>query len=131
MRENLSAHFKLREFRCPCCGQVQVSPALIRLLESIRAKIDEPLYVTSGFRCPKHNRKVGGEKDSKHLTGQAADIHARWISIPELYLIAVECNPDGGVGIYDTHVHVDVRQPEQTARWDRRKKTKKTKEQTA
>ena len=34
-----------------------------------------PIIVTSGFRCEAVNRKVGGVRNSQHLTGQVADIH--------------------------------------------------------
>jgi uncharacterized protein YcbK (DUF882 family) len=35
---------------------------------------DEPVIVTSGYRCPELNRLVGGCPTSNHLTGCAADL---------------------------------------------------------
>ena len=43
-------------------------------LDPARELIDAPITVDSGFRSPEVNAKVGGAKNSQHLTGQAADI---------------------------------------------------------
>jgi uncharacterized protein YcbK (DUF882 family) len=32
------------------------------------------MRIVSGFRCPRHNEKVGGKTFSQHLVGLAADI---------------------------------------------------------
>jgi uncharacterized protein YcbK (DUF882 family) len=73
----LSAHFKLREFQCRCCGAVKLSPKLLELLEALRSEWGAPLVITSGFRCVPHNRAVGGSPRSAHLRGRAVDIFAR------------------------------------------------------
>lgn len=44
------------------------------VLQPIRDKLGQPITVTSGFRCKKLNKIVGGVKTSQHLLGQAADI---------------------------------------------------------
>ncbi len=33
-----------------------------------------PIHISSGYRCPRLNKAVGGVKNSQHLTGQAVDI---------------------------------------------------------
>ena len=35
---------------------------------------DRPLFISSGYRCPRLNKAVGGVKNSQHLQGQPADI---------------------------------------------------------
>ena len=72
----VSPHFKLREFQCRCCGLVKLSPRLLQMLETLREEARMPLVVTSGYRCPDHNRRVGGAAHSLHLDGCAADILA-------------------------------------------------------
>ncbi len=34
----------------------------------------KPIYISSGYRCPRLNKAVGGVAGSQHKTGQAADI---------------------------------------------------------
>lgn len=44
------------------------------ILEPIRAKLNIPLYISSGYRSEKVNALAGGSKTSQHLQGSAADI---------------------------------------------------------
>ena len=44
------------------------------LLQPIRDAWGKPIKVTSGFRCYKLNRAVGGSPTSVHMRGYAADI---------------------------------------------------------
>lgn len=44
------------------------------ILQKIRDKYGKPLIVTSGFRCEKLNKAVGGVRTSQHCKGEAADI---------------------------------------------------------
>lgn len=67
-------HFKLDEFRCPCCGEVAAACELVFLLDVSRAYIGVPFRVSSGFRCVPHNREVGGAENSRHMIGCAADL---------------------------------------------------------
>ena len=71
----LSAHFRLREFECRCCGTVKLSARLVERLEALRARRGAPVLITSGYRCPRHNAAVGGVENSRHMRGTAADIH--------------------------------------------------------
>ena len=45
-----------------------------KVLDPLREAYGEPIKVTSGFRSPAVNRKVGGAINSHHVRGQAADI---------------------------------------------------------
>lgn len=109
-----SAHFARREFRCKCgkCRLDWVDPELIRVLEEIRSLIgDKPMKVYSGRRCPEHNQEVGGAKRSQHLIGNAADIAVDGVDPFSVAQVAdtVLGSDRGGVGIYDTFTHVDIR----------------------
>lgn len=44
------------------------------VLEPVRERLGKPITVNSGFRCPIHNRAVGGVANSQHMRGEAADI---------------------------------------------------------
>lgn len=77
MRPNdikIAPHFRLWEFECPCCFRVRLHPVLLEKLEKLRQEMGIPIVITSGYRCEKHNREVGGVAKSLHLFGQAADI---------------------------------------------------------
>ena len=70
----ITEHFNLIEFQCPCCHKVLLNPQLVSKLESLRRKTSKPIIINSGFRCSKHNEEVGGVANSKHKLGQAADV---------------------------------------------------------
>jgi len=113
----LSEHFKSSEFACHCgCGASDVSSELIDLLEDIRATIGHPIIINSGRRCQAHNVECGGKPRSQHLLGNAADIHVVGLSPKELATIIERKFKPGGMGVYATFVHVDVR-PGPKARW--------------
>ena len=43
-------------------------------LEAARVTLGcAPIIVSSGYRCPKLNRKLGSKEDSQHIKGEAAD----------------------------------------------------------
>lgn len=44
------------------------------VLDPVRERYGKPIKVNSGFRCPIHNRTVGGVPNSQHVKGEAADI---------------------------------------------------------
>lgn len=98
-----------------------VKRELIVMLNAIRSRYGKPIVVTSGYRSPEHNAKVGGVKNSYHTLGLAADIrplNENRSDLTGLQAICDEMNPHGGVGFYDTFVHVDIRG--EHARWDNR-----------
>lgn len=47
---------------------------LVRLLESLRSFLKEPIHINSGFRFPALNKAVSGVCNSRHTQGLAADI---------------------------------------------------------
>ena len=46
------------------------------ILDPLREAYGKPIVVTSGFRCTKLNRAVGGAARSQHTNGEAADIRS-------------------------------------------------------
>jgi zinc D-Ala-D-Ala carboxypeptidase len=55
------------------------------ILEPLRSYIGRPIIISSGYRCPEVNKRVGGQPRSQHLKGQAADIHALEMSNADLF----------------------------------------------
>ncbi len=112
----LSPHFVETEFACRCCGMVRVNTRLVHMLEQLREHLgDGPVTITSGYRCPAHNRSVGGARMSQHLYGNAADIMVLGAASQEVADVA-EVMGFPGVGRYPSFIHVDVR-PNGPTRW--------------
>lgn len=45
------------------------------VLDPLRERYGYPIYVSSGYRCPRLNNAVGGAKTSQHVKGEAVDIY--------------------------------------------------------
>ena len=87
-----------------------------RKLETLRENLGFPLKISSGFRCEKHNRALGGARESRHLLGLAFDVGTSRMTAKEKFLLVQEgIRLFHGVGVYDKHVHLDVR--EEKALW--------------
>ena len=73
----LSAHFNAKEFRCKCGKEhaFSISNELVDKLEKLYAALNcSKIIVTSGYRCPTHDKNVGGSGTGQHTLGNAADI---------------------------------------------------------
>lgn len=73
----LSPHFNAREFRCSCGGshETLISSELVDKLESLYTALNcSKIIVTSGYRCPEHDKAVGGTSSGQHTKGTAADV---------------------------------------------------------
>lgn len=115
---DLSKNFSRKEFACKCCGEAEVSPFLVEQLQRLRDYTGEPVKITSGFRCAKHNAAVGGAINSQHLKGLAADIVVSWWPADDLLrLLRVLVRANAlyvgyAYKISKDAVHFDVREPE-------------------
>ena len=90
-------------------------------LEVLRSVLNKPIAITSGFRSEIHNTRIGGSKTSQHLLGKASDLQVKGLKPKTVYkaiekLIEQGKMLEGGLGLYDTFVHYDIRGKE--ARWD-------------
>ena len=112
----LSAHFNSTEFDCHgsgCCSQTLINEQLIEYLEKIREHFGKPITITSAYRCPTHNRNVGGATGSRHSKGDAADIVVSGVAPREVAKYA-ESIGVLGIGLYETSAdgfftHIDTR----------------------
>ncbi|WP_071133827.1 D-Ala-D-Ala carboxypeptidase family metallohydrolase [Millionella massiliensis] len=55
-------------------ARLRMQRLIEQLLDPIRAAWGGPIMVTSGYRSPELNKKVGGVSNSQHMKGEAADI---------------------------------------------------------
>jgi zinc D-Ala-D-Ala carboxypeptidase len=68
--------FKREEFKCRCCGEEHMGADFLEKIEKAREISGVPYVITSGWRCGKHNKEIGGKSKSEHIYGQGADIVA-------------------------------------------------------
>lgn len=116
---SLSEHFVVSEFRCRCgrTHDTKISTELITKLESLRSKLDcSKIVVTSGYRCPTHDKAVGGTGYGQHTKGLAADVKlydrsGRVISTKQVACAAQDLGFTGIANIDPTYtaIHLDVR----------------------
>lgn len=55
-------------------AKAALSALVANVLDPLREKYGKPIVVTSGYRCPKLNKAVGGASRSQHTKGEATDI---------------------------------------------------------
>ena len=85
----LTEHFTLEEFTTSSTAKARgidnsvSSQRLVynlrnlceQVLEPLRSYANQPITISSGYRCKALNKVVGGARNSQHMTGEAADIH--------------------------------------------------------
>ena len=108
----LSKNFLAKEFDCKCAscdikGHL-MDKDFIDSLQQLRALCDFEFLISSGLRCERHNKNVGGKEKSYHLVGRACDI----ICVDPFKrheLVRVALDMGLTVIIYKSFVHVDNR----------------------
>lgn len=114
----ISDNFSRGEFACRCgCGFDTVDIVTLTVLQTLRNHFKESVRITSGCRCAKYNKKIGGAKRSKHVQGRATDIQVANI-LPVKVADYLEKTYKGkyGIGRYSTFTHIDTRSGS-PARW--------------
>ena len=111
-------NFKVNEFACTDSSDVVfVSPELVKVLQKIRNHFKKPVTINSGYRTVTKNKAVGGAAYSQHLYGMAADIVVQGVAPKVVAAYAESLLPGtGGIGIYSTFTHIDVRKTK--CRWN-------------
>jgi uncharacterized protein YcbK (DUF882 family) len=124
-RHRLSKHFVVEEFDCH--DGTRVSSRDHNGLEYLARKYLEPLrakfgavHVHSGYRTVAYNRSIGGASNSFHIytahdgNDQAADVScdrgtpSQWHALLNGVRNS-QRDGRGGLGLYSTFVHVDIR----------------------
>ncbi|HWQ34345.1 MAG TPA: D-Ala-D-Ala carboxypeptidase family metallohydrolase [Blastocatellia bacterium] len=117
---NLSDHFTLEEMTFsqtavrhglsnqPGAAEIENLKALCaNVLEPLRALVARPLQISSGYRSPELNRRIGGAATSQHCRGEAADLIVPGLTVEQLIqLIASADLPVDQVIHEGTWLHV-------------------------
>lgn len=117
-------NFTLDEFNCHDGTDVPTElipnvEELITNLQVLRDEIKVPITILSGYRSPAWNKHVNGKPNSFHMRGMASDLQTS-LTPKELKavierLIKEKKMKPGGIGLYPTFVHYDIRG--YNARW--------------
>lgn len=104
-------HFSDYELSCHCgCGFKVTDDLFLKRLEYAREMAMIPFVITSSARCDKHNKSVGGVKDSSHTKGCAVDISFK--NSGQCFLIVSSLLRAGfkriGINFEKNFVHCDV-----------------------
>lgn len=116
--KKISTNFRVKEFACSDgTDPIFISPDLVEILQKIRTHFGKAVTITSAYRTPTRNKAVGGTANSQHLYGMAADIKVKGVSPKKVAEYAEKIlSNKGGIGIYSTFTHIDVRQTK--SRWN-------------
>lgn len=112
----LTPNFTVAEFACKDGSDtILIDTMLVYYLQKIREYFGKAVRINSAYRTPSYNAKVGGASESQHMLGTAADIFIDGVS-PEQVAHYADQLGIGGLGIYKSFTHVDVRAGR--ARWN-------------
>lgn len=103
---------------CGCGGSIVINEDGLDKLQALREIVGVPFTPNSAYRCPIHNRNVGGATNSMHPTGGAYDIPISARLTREMIHAAAKKVGFNGIGDYANFVHVDNRK--KPAYWDER-----------
>lgn len=109
--KKLSTNFKVKEFACTDGSDpIFIDTDLVNVLQKVRTHFGKSVTITSAYRTPTKNKACGGTTYSQHLYGRAADIKIKGVAPKTIAAYVEKLLPkSGGIGIYKTFVHVDVR----------------------
>lgn len=120
---NITRHFSLEEMtfsqdaaryqidNTPGVEEVaQLRRLCVYILEPLRAALDRPVVVSSGYRNRELNAMVGGAKRSHHVQGRAADITVPGLSALEICqaIVDLELPFDQCIHEFGRWCHVSV-----------------------
>lgn len=120
-RIRLTKNFLLDEFTCHNSVWVPEEymknvKELAENLQVLRDFINVSVHINSGYRTEGYNKEIGGSKNSQHILAKAADIttESSYIDPDCLYviirsLVRAGKMEQGGLGLYKTFVHYDIR----------------------
>lgn len=106
-------YFTLDEIGSPPADLLGNAAYMVAHLDQLRARHGHPIRVTSGYRLPEHNERIGGSATSDHVRALAVDIASRrsqadlWQAVEDLLARgwpvdqAIRYHPDVG-----GHIHL-------------------------
>lgn len=102
-------NFSPQEMACRGTGQLMIHDESMDRLQALRDMLGKPLIVNSAYRSARHNRAVGGAKNSLHMQARAFDIRMDNHD-PAEFVAAARAVGFTGFGLYPAQnfIHIDT-----------------------
>ena len=85
--------------------------ATAKVLDEARKRLGASIRITSAYRSPAYNKRIGGVSNSTHVRFNATDLVTAQPA--SLYLVLLDLRREGmfkgGLGLYRSFVHLDTR----------------------
>ena len=119
MIDYVAPYITLEEYRCRCCHKLPPDfdatkkpySELFEAFRILRSTFGKPIHISSGYRCPEHNKAIGGSLMSAHMFGTALDCDVIEVSEVNRLCRIMELNaPHFRRGEYTqgkTFIHID------------------------
>ena len=118
----LTKNFRINEFYSRCNNGARwhlLYSKIPIVIQIIRDRFVDPIYLTSTYRNPVCNKRNGGVKTSAHLLGKAIDFRFASRHAHEQFILDIESESSlyyslgkygvTGIGLYDSHIHIDFK----------------------
>ncbi len=96
----------------PVALRENIIPTL-RIVDDLREHFGRPIVILSSYRSPAYNKAVGGASASIHMKFNALDIAVAGVSPSTVFKTLRTWRTcgrfTGGLGLYETFVHIDTR----------------------
>jgi zinc D-Ala-D-Ala carboxypeptidase len=104
-------NFSAKEFACQHCGADGIQEPLVAKLQALRSEYNQPMRITSGYRCPQHPVESKKSSPGAHALGLAADIGVEGAAAHRLLELAFK-HGFNGIGVQQKgtgrFIHLDI-----------------------
>ena len=114
-------NFTPEEWACKGTGRIVYHTEMMDALQGLRDIYGAPLVISSGYRSPEYDKKIGGK--GPHQTGLAVDILCSGADAHKLLRAAMAMNKWTGIGVSQKgnhasrFIHFDMISDSRTRPW--------------
>jgi len=108
LKSNTATRLDIKEQFNPPQSVLDNITALVTKLQVARDYFGEPMVFTSGYRCDKLNKAVGGVANSAHTSGKAVDIEFHSEAHAKKLIEALIKSGFKRIGLGWSFIHVDI-----------------------